>query len=194
MKSISQCYYEVIWEHVYKIPGTSSDIHWMLGHHRKKKIANILVPQLILKIFFFLLLKLNYRFFFPLPFQFILVEDSLAGPCSVWKVILCMNLFWHLFLPSLFYFIHCQGGILIGTRNQVKQNTPSEGHTCRSSVRIASFLPDEGWLSSPSLCCWGISDVFLALSVSFLACLIHQHHKALSAQTQKHDANVVESI
>lgn len=87
----------------------------MLGHHQKEEIANILVPQLILKIF---LAEVKFiDFFFPLPFQFILVEDSLAGPCSIWKVILCMNLLWHLFLPSLFYFIHCQGGILIGTES-----------------------------------------------------------------------------
>lgn len=122
-------------------------------------------------------------FFFPLPFQFILVEDSLLGPCSIWKVILCMNLFWHLFLPSLFYFIHCQEGILIGMESKWNEALPLRDIHAGTlwelppfCQRRADFLPFAVFLSD----FWCFPG-----PVSFIPGLPHsQHHKALSAQTR----------
>lgn len=85
----------------------------MVGHHQKEDIGRYFMTSAVLKSFL-VEVKL-YTLFFSFALSIYLVEGSIAGPRSIWKVILCMNLFWHLFLPSLFYFIHCQGGILIGT-------------------------------------------------------------------------------
>lgn len=73
------------------------------------RLANTQVSQLILKMFVAEVESYTFSFAFSVH----LVEGSSAVPDSIWKVIVCMNLFWHLFLPSLFYFINCQGAFCL---------------------------------------------------------------------------------
>lgn len=182
----------VLWNSVknaYKMRGTLWDIHWMLGHHQKEETGKYFSISADFKDLY----CWSYRFFFLCPFssfgrgQLSWALKHLEGHSVHEFVLAFISAFYILFYPLPRGHFDWHG-------SQVKQSTPSEGHTLSSSMRTTSFLSYKGWLSSSSLCFWEIFDVFLALSVLFLACLIHQHHKTLSAQTQKQDANIAESI
>lgn len=165
----------------------------MVGHHQKEEIGPYFITSAILKIFL-VEVKLYMFLFFPLcPFnsfgreQLSWALKYLEGHPVHEFVLAFISAFFILFyaLPRGHFDWH---------RSQVKPCAYSKGHVCLSSMRITFCLSDEVWLSSPLLCLWEICAVSLTLSVSLLICLTHQHHKALSAQPQKHDANVTEFI
>lgn len=115
--------------------------------------------------------KLYTLFFFPFALSIHLVEGSIAGPWSIWKVILCMNLFWHLFLPSLFYFIHCQGGILIGTGAKWNE-APTPRDMYATALWESLFSVWWGLTSFPTAVLLGDLNCFPG-PVSIIPCLPH---------------------
>lgn len=111
--------------------------------------------------------------FFPFALSVHLVEGSLAGPWSIWKVILCMNLFWHLCLPSLFYFIQCQWGHFDWHRSQVKPSAYSKGCVCMPEL-YENHLLSVWWSLTFFPTAVSLRDVYYFLGpVSFIPCLSH---------------------